>query len=119
MIVSATQSNVLELFWRHRATTAVFRIKPGDFRSMRTRQADIRCMREWLALQPGCTSVRDLGDPRIVKRITEAVRTAEIAIADVPVGPRLPGTGVAMASVYGPVLLLPYRKLAQPADLSY
>jgi hypothetical protein len=76
-------------------------------------------MREWVALQPGCASVRDLDDQRILKQIAEAVRSKELAVAEVPVGPRLPGTGVALASLYGPVLLLPYRRLAQAADLSY
>jgi hypothetical protein len=120
MIVSATYSNVLEFFWRHRAKTAIFRMQPADFGSLRTRAADGQRMRDWLALQPGCTSIGGLDDPRIIKRLADAVRSREIAVAELPAtSPRLPGTGVALTSLHGPVLLLPYRKLAQAADVSY
>ena len=74
-------------------------------------------MRDWLAKQPGCTSVRGLDDHRVIKRIEQAVRSREIAVAEVSVGPRLPSTGVALASIYGPVLLLPYRSFPTQSTL--
>jgi hypothetical protein len=119
MIVSVNRSGVLELFWRHRASTALSRLTSADFLSLRTRQVDIQYMRGWLVVQPGCESVRRLDDPRVIKRIASAVRSGEVVLAEPPAGPRLPGTGVAVSSVYGPMLLLPYRKLWHAADLSY
>jgi hypothetical protein len=119
MIVSANRSGVLEFFWRHRAISALFRLTPADFRSARTRHSDVQYLREWLSVQPGCESVRDLDDPRVVKRVADAVRSGEIVLLEPPAGPRLPGTGVEVSSLYGPLLLLAYRKLSQASDLSY
>ena len=76
-------------------------------------------MREWLARQPGCTSVQGLDDHRVIKRIEQAVRSREISVAAISHNQRLPSTGVALASIYGPVLLLPYRKLSHAIDLAY
>jgi hypothetical protein len=119
MIVNANENSVLEFFWRHRAKTALNRIKPADFFTLRTRHVDVQHMRNWLALQPDCASVRSLDDKRIIKRINDGVRSREIAVAEVSPGPRLPHTGVVLSSLYGPVLLLPYRKLARIHDLSF
>ena len=118
MIVSANISGVLEIFWRHRASTALSRITAEGFRSLRTRHADILLLRGWLALQPGCATVSRLDDARIMKRIAAAVQSGELACAEPPAGPRLPGTGVVVDSIYGPVLLLPHRKMSRAADLS-
>jgi hypothetical protein len=118
MIVHVSAGGVLEFFWRHPAATALFRIRPADLLSLRNRHSDVRGLREWLSLQPGCTSVRGFDDQRIISRIAEAVRVREIAVAQLPATPRLPGTGMAVSSQHGPVLLLPYRKLYRAQDLS-
>ena len=118
MIVQVSEGGVLEFFWRHPAATALFRIRPTDLLSLRDRHSDVRGLRDWLSLQPGCTSVRGFDDQRIISRVTEGVRVREIAVAQLPATPRLPGTGVAVSSQHGPVLLLPYRKLYRAQDLS-
>jgi hypothetical protein len=118
MIVQASVGGVLEFFWRHPAATALLRIKPSDLLSLRKRHSDLRGLRDWLSLQPGCTSVQSIDDQRIISRVGEAIRAREIAVAQLPATPRLPGTGVAVSSQHGPVLLLPYRKLYRALDLS-